>query len=83
VSLLLDVLQIIPRRPAGGILLAHVTQTAGKLRQPLAVGALAKPFDPEVIGLEESRTGEKSEARLCIDQLDSMKAWEESGRKLR
>jgi hypothetical protein len=59
VTLLLDVLQIIARRAAGGILLAHVAETTGELGQPLAVGALSEPVDPEVIGFEERRAGEK------------------------
>ena len=84
VSLLLYVLQIIPRRPAGRIFLAHVAEAASILRQPLAVSALAKPFDLEVIGLEEGRTGEKSYPRLCIDQLGFLEdVAGESGRKLR
>jgi hypothetical protein len=59
VSLLLDVLQIIPRHPTGRIFLAHVTETAGKLRQPLAIGALAEPLHLEMFGLQKDWTREE------------------------
>ena len=60
VSLLLDVLQVLPRRAAGGILLAHVAEAAGKLGQPLAVGAFSEPVNLEMIGLQKDWTREES-----------------------
>jgi hypothetical protein len=45
VSLLLDVLQILAGLAAGRILLTHVTETAGKFGESLAVGALSQPAD--------------------------------------
>jgi len=68
VSLLLDVLQIIPGRPAGRIFLAHIAEPPGKLGQPLAIGALAEPLHFEMIGLDEAWAGEESYYWLCVVQ---------------
>jgi hypothetical protein len=40
-SLLLDVLQIVPRRSACRIPLAHITEPSSELGEPLTIGALA------------------------------------------
>ena len=68
VSLLLDVLQIIPGGSVGGILLAHVTESAGELGQTLAIGALSEPFHLEVVGLNKDGTREQSYYWFCIEQ---------------
>jgi hypothetical protein len=68
VSLLLDVLQVLPRRAAGRILLAHVAEAAGKLGQPLSVSAFSKPVNLEVIRLQKDWAREKSDYRFCIEQ---------------
>jgi hypothetical protein len=60
VSLLLDVLQIIPGSPVGGIFLAHVTESAGELGQTLSIGALSEPFHLEVVGLQKHWAREES-----------------------
>src|SRR5712691_8574024 len=67
-SLLLDVLEVLARRPVGWILLAHIAETAGKLRQPLAIGALAEPADVQVVGLQKDRAGEEGYYWLRIVQ---------------
>ena len=59
VPLLLDVLEVFPRRAVGGILLAHVAETPRELREPLTVGALAEPVDREMRGLRERGTREE------------------------
>ena len=58
-SLLLDVLEVLARRPVGRILLAHIAETACKLGQPLALGALSEPADVQVVGLEKDRASEE------------------------
>jgi len=60
VSLLLDVLEVLPGRAARRILLAHVAETPSELGELLTVGALAEPVDAEMIGLDEGRTREES-----------------------
>src|SRR5688500_864977 len=72
-ALLLDVLEVVPGRALGGILLTHVAETARELGQPLAIGALAKPVDLEMIRLEESRTRQQSDAGLGVNQ--NVRSW--------
>ena len=74
VSLLLDVLQVLARRPARRILLAHVAEPAGELRQPLAVGALSQPVHGQVLGLRERRAREESDARFCMQDISWTRA---------
>ena len=68
VSLLLDILEVLARCAVGRVLLAHVAETAGKLREPLAIGALSEPADIQVIGLEKDWAGEEGYYRLCVIQ---------------
>jgi hypothetical protein len=68
VSLLLDVLQIIPGGSVGGILLAHVTEPAGELGQALAIGALSEPFHLKVVRLQKDWTREECYYGFCIEQ---------------
>jgi len=68
VSLLLDVLEIIPRRAARGILLAHVAETAGEFGELFTIGALAQPIDAEMIGLQKDWAREESQDGRCIVQ---------------
>ena len=68
VPLLLDVLEVVTRRAVGRVLLAHIAETAGKLREPLAIGAFSEPPDLQMIGLDKDRTREKSYYWLCIVQ---------------
>ena len=68
VPLLLDVLEILARHAVGRVLLAHVAETSGKLGEPLAIGALTEPTDPEMIRLQKDRTREEDYYRLSIDQ---------------
>src|SRR6185437_10479790 len=59
VSLLLDVLQVLPRLPRRRVLLAHVAEPAGEFREPLTVGSLAHPVHGQVSGLAEAWTREQ------------------------
>src|SRR5437868_3072701 len=59
VSLLLDVLEVLTRGAVGWIFLAHVAKPAGKLGQTLAIGALAKPANLQMLGLQENRAREQ------------------------
>ena len=65
VPLLLDVLEIVPRGPAGRIALTHVAEAAGKLGEPLAVGGLADPLHRQMAGLDELGTGEHGNLGLA------------------
>jgi hypothetical protein len=67
-SLLLDVLQVIAGLSIGRVLLAHVAETAGVLREPLPVGALSEPADFQVIRLQKDRTREEGYYWLGIVQ---------------
>ena len=64
VTLLLDVLQVFARRPVRRVLLTHIAESAGKLRESLAIGALAKPFHGEMRRLSEGRTCQNGDSRL-------------------
>ena len=68
VPLLLDVLEILARHAVGRVLLAHVAETTGEFGEPLTIGALAEPPDPEMIRFQEDRTGNESYYRLCVVQ---------------
>jgi hypothetical protein len=67
-SLLLDVLEVFAGFTVGRVLLAHVAETAGKLCEPLAIGALSEPTDSQMIRLQKDWTREKGYYRLCIVQ---------------
>ena len=67
-SLLLDVLQILARRPVRWILLAHITKAARELGELLAVGALSKPADLQMIRFDKGRAGEESDDWFSIEQ---------------
>ncbi len=64
VSLLLDILEVFPSRPARGILLTHVAEASRKLRESLAVSTLAEPVDWQMRRLGEGGSGENSDSRL-------------------
>ena len=67
-ALLLDVLEVLARGAARRIFLAHIAKPPRELGELLTIGALAKPVDAEMLGLDERRTGEECEARLGIVQ---------------
>jgi hypothetical protein len=69
VTLLLDVLEVIARRPARRIFLAHVTKPAGKFRETLAIGAFAKPLHGKVFGLREYGARKNCYARFEKDHV--------------
>ena len=62
-----DVPQILGRRPAGRVVLAHVAQPPGELGDALAVARLALPLDRQVAGLDELRPGNEGDAGLAED----------------
>ena len=66
--LLLDVLQVVARRPVCRIFLTHVAKPAGKFGESLAIGALAEPMNLQVIGFEENGAGEEGDYRVGIEQ---------------
>jgi hypothetical protein len=66
--LLLDVLEVFTRGAARRIFLTHVAKPPSELGELLTVGAVAKPVDAEMLGLDERRAGEECEARLGIVQ---------------
>src|SRR5688572_26612183 len=68
VPLPLDVLEVILRRPARRVALAHVAESAGELRETLATARVAKPFDRKVTWLRELRTRNDRESRLVEEQ---------------
>src|SRR3954469_18177186 len=68
VSLLLDVLEIFSRCSARRVFLAHVAEASRALSELLAIGAVAKPVDAEMLGLDERWASEKTEAGLGVDQ---------------
>jgi hypothetical protein len=61
-SLLLDILEILARRPARGILLAHVTEPAGELSEALTIRAFTEPVDGEMRRLDENRARKHGDA---------------------
>jgi len=67
VPLLLDVLQIVARRAARRIVLAHVAEPARELRQSLAVGALADPVHVQVVRRGEHGAREDGDLRLVVE----------------
>src|SRR5205085_9148654 len=64
VPLLLDVLQVFASGAAGRIVLAHVAEASGELREPLAVGALTLPLHGQVLGPGKRRAREHGDFRL-------------------
>jgi hypothetical protein len=64
VPLLLDVLEIFAGGTVRRILLAHVAQPPGKLREALAVATLPQPFHGEMFRLAEGRPGEDGDTWL-------------------
>src|SRR5439155_4585918 len=67
VALLLDVLEVIGRRPACRVVLAHVADPAGELGEALSGGGAALPLHPEVLGLQELGPGDQRDARGAED----------------
>ena len=65
--LLLDVLEILPRGAVGGVLLAHVAESASELRELLAAGALTHPMDGKVTGLREVGAGEDGDFGFGVE----------------
>ena len=68
VPLLFDILEILTRGPAGRIALTHVTEAAGKLREPLTVGGLTNPLHRQMAGLNELGTREHGNGGLAEDR---------------
>src|SRR2546422_6522640 len=77
VPLLLDVLEVLGRRATRGVVLAHVTDAARELREALAGGRVAAPFDAQVLGLEELGAGDQEDARGAEDfhQVSGVGGW--------
>ena len=71
VTLLQDVGQVLGRRPARRVVLAHVAEPPGELGDPLAVARLALPLDREVGGLEELRARDEGDPGLAKDVHES------------
>jgi hypothetical protein len=67
VTLLQDVAEVLSRRTPGGVVLAHVAETPGKLGDPLAITGLALPLDRQVGGLQELGPGYQGDAWLAED----------------
>ena len=67
-SLLLDVLQVIAGLAVGRVLLAHVAETAGVLRESLSIGALSEPADLQMIRLQKDWAGEEGYYWLGVVQ---------------
>src|SRR3989440_3589800 len=67
VALLLDVLEVLGRGPVSGVVLAHVADPAGEFGEALAGGGGALPLHPQVLGLEELRSGDQRDARSAED----------------
>jgi hypothetical protein len=67
-SLLLDVLEVFAGFAVGRVLLAHVAETAGVLRESLPIGALSEPSDLQMIRLQKDGTREEGYYWLCIVQ---------------
>ena len=65
VALLLDVLEVIPRRSVGWIPLTHVAETARELGEPLAVRGLADPLHRQMAGFDELGAGEHGDLGLA------------------
>jgi hypothetical protein len=63
-ALSLDVLEIILRRAARGIPLAHVAETTGKLGETLAAARVTQPLDGKMGRLRELRTRYDGESGL-------------------
>jgi len=55
-SLLLDVLEVFAGFAIRRVLLTHVAETAGVLRESLSIGALSEPADLQMIRLQKDRT---------------------------
>jgi hypothetical protein len=67
-ALLLDVLEVFAGFTVGRVLLAHVAETAGILRESLPIGALSEPADLQMIRLQKDGTREEGYYWLCIVQ---------------
>src|ERR1700681_4738837 len=57
--LLLDILEVFAGFAVGRVLLAHVAETAGGLRETLPIGALAEPADLQMIRLQKDGAREE------------------------
>ena len=67
-SLLLDVLEVFAGFTIRRVLLAHVAETAGVLRESLSIGALSEPADLEMIRLQKDGSREEGYYWLCVVQ---------------
>src|SRR3989441_4631476 len=72
VPLLLDVLEVLGRRATRGVVLAHVTDAARELREALAGGRGAAPFDAQGLGLEELGAGGQERSGENTSELQSL-----------
>jgi hypothetical protein len=70
-SLLLDVLEVFAGFAVGRVLLAHVAESAGVLRESLPIGALAEPADFQMIRLQKNGAREECYYWLCVVQAIS------------
>src|SRR5213083_679054 len=66
-ALLLDILEVVGRRPVGRVVLAHVADPAGELGEALSGGGATLPLHPEVLGFQELRPGDERDARGAED----------------
>src|SRR5256886_12496268 len=66
-ALLLDVLEVVGRRPVSRVVLAHVADPAGELGEALSGGGATLPLHPKVLGFEELGPGDERDARGAED----------------
>src|SRR2546430_14555568 len=68
-SLLLDVLEVLGRRPVRRVVLAHVADAPRELGEPLAGRSIPLPLHPQVRRLDEPRAGDEGDARGADELL--------------
>src|ERR1019366_4032744 len=59
--------QVLRRAPVGRILLAHVAESAGKLRQPFTIGPRLVPLDLEMRWFDELWSADDGNKRFAIE----------------
>jgi hypothetical protein len=62
-----DVLEVIRGAPPRRVVLAHVAEPTGELREALPIGGFALPLHRQMRRLEELGPGEERDARLADD----------------
>src|SRR3954470_5231462 len=75
-----DVPEILRGAPARRIVLAHIAEPSGELRQPLSIGGLPLPFYWKVLWLQELRPSDKGDAGGAEDLHEVASRWSLVGR---